>query len=207
MWEGAFGLVFRTDRSSPVVLCSVAPHAPVGGADQGARRWCCVALRLLGLLRFVSALPGVGLWSKMRLGYAPFGRVGTGVVQKASQFGCFGQIQAISGRLRRILDQAPGKTPDPPETQTHFGPPGRRATGSLGHQLVVPQGHCPTGLPGRLSGRQRALFRLRGLCRAAHAGLARGPRRVEPSSADSPAGEPPRGLRTHIPKRAPASSG
>ena len=207
MWAGAFGSVFRTDWSSPVVLCGVAPHAPVGGADQGARRWCCAALRLLGLLRFVSALPGVGLWSKMRLGYAPFGRVGAGVVQKASQFGGFGQIQAISGRLRRILDQAPGKTPDPPETQTPFGPPGRRVTGSLGHQLVVPQGHRPTGLPGRLGGRQRALFRLRGLCRVAYAGLARGPRRVEPSGADSPAGEPPRGLRTHIPKRAPASSG
>lgn len=77
MWEGAFGLVFRTD---------------------GPRRWCCAALRtrpweeptrglaggvvrrcLLGLLQFVSALPGVGLRSKTRLGYAPFGRVGTGI--------------------------------------------------------------------------------------------------------------------------------
>ena len=143
----------------------------------------------------------------MRLGYAPFGRVGAGVVQNASQFGGFGQIQAISGRLRRILDQAPGKTPDPPETQRPFGPPGRRVTGSLGHQLVVPQGHRPTGLPGRLGGRQRALFRLRGLCRVAYAGLARGPRRVEPSGADSPAGEPPRGLRTHNTEKGPGLVG
>ena len=70
-------------------------------------------------------------WSKMRLGFAVFGGPSTGVVQNASQFDGFGRIQAISGRLRRILDQASGKTPDPPETQTHFGSPGNRATGPL----------------------------------------------------------------------------
>ena len=31
----------------------------------------------------------------------------------------------IRPRLRRISDHAPGKIPDPPETQTYFGPPGR----------------------------------------------------------------------------------
>ena len=60
-------------------------------ARTGARRWCCVALRLLELLRFVSALPGVGCgpkcvwvtprsegsargWSKMRLSLAVLAR-------------------------------------------------------------------------------------------------------------------------------------
>ena len=97
--------------------------------------------------------PGAG-WSKTRLGFAVFGGPSTGVVQNASQFDGFGRIQAISGRLRRILDQVSGKTPDPPETQTHFGPPSRWTIRLLGHQAVVPQGPLPTGLSGRLGDHQ-----------------------------------------------------
>ena len=62
-------------------------------------------------------------------GFRCFRRAQHGVVQNASQFDGFGGILAISGRLRRILDQASGKTPDPPETQTHFGPPSSSTTG------------------------------------------------------------------------------
>ena len=75
------------------------------------------------------ALPRAPSWSKMRLGFAVFGGPSTRVVQNASQFDGFGRIHAISGRLRRILDHAPGKTPNPPETQTHFGPPSSSTTG------------------------------------------------------------------------------
>ena len=101
---------------------------------------------------------GVG-WSKMRLGFAVFGGPSTGVVQNASQFDGFGRIQAISGRLRRILDQASGKTPDPPETQTHFGPPSNRATGPLSrktpdNRAAVPQDPGPPDR--RVTGRSNA---------------------------------------------------
>ncbi len=200
-------------------------------------------LRRRVLLRSVSALPrggvvqGVG-WSKMRLGFAVFGGPSTGVVQNTSQFDGFGRIQAISGRLRRILDQASGKTPDPPETQTHFGPPSRRTTKQPDHQAAGRSGcwgtkplfrkapsppgsrggwaitkrcgsaarplpHRAPGAAGRPIARP---FRLRALCRVAYAGLARGSRQVEHSSADSPAGEPPRGIWTRISKKAPVPS-
>ena len=70
-------------------------------------------------------------WSKMRLGSAVLRRLCGGLVQNASEFDRFGAIRAKSGRLRRILEQAPVAPPFPPETQTHFGtpdgarPPGR----------------------------------------------------------------------------------
>lgn len=63
-----------------------------------------------------------GRWPEMRLGFAAFGSHCGGLVQNASQSRGFSRIQANSRRLRRILDQVPGKTPFPPGTQTHFGP-------------------------------------------------------------------------------------
>ena len=63
-----------------------------------------------------------GRWSEMRLGFAASGSHCGGLVQNASQSRGFSRIQANSRKLRRILDQVPGKTPFPPGTQTHFGP-------------------------------------------------------------------------------------
>ena len=95
----------------------------------------------------------------MRLGFAVFSGPSAGLVRNASQFDGFGRIQAISGRLRRILDHASGKTSDPPETQTHFGPPSSQTTGPLSyktpdHQASVPQDPGPPSR--RATGRSNA---------------------------------------------------
>ena len=116
----------------------------------------------------------------------------------------------IRPRLRRISDhQAAGRSGcwgTKPLFRKAPSPPGSRGGWAITKRCGTaarPPPHRAPGAAGRPIARP---FRLRALCRVAYAGLARGPGRVEHSSADSPAGEPPRGIWTRISKKAPVPS-
>ena len=101
-WVGAF---------RPVCL----PYPPSPGRRRGPK---CVWVSLF------SEGPARG-WSKMRLSSTDL--AGSRRIRADSDafWTTHPERPRIRPRLRRISDHAPGKIPDPPETQTYFGPPGR----------------------------------------------------------------------------------
>ena len=101
-WVGAF---------RPVCL----PYPPSPGRRRGPK---CVWVSLF------SEGPARG-WSKMRLSSTDL--AGSRRIRADSDAFWTRRPERprIRPRLRRISDHAPGKIPDPPETQTYFGPPGR----------------------------------------------------------------------------------
>ena len=101
------------------IRIGVFPYRPSPGRRRGPK---CVWVSLF------SEDPARG-WSKMRLSSTVLAGFMRFQADSDAFWTTHPERPRFHPRLRRILDHAPRKTPVPPETQTHFGPPSSSTTG------------------------------------------------------------------------------